>query len=85
MVQLCLVIVPPLLIRWHAKDELSLVLLGISRLLRLEKATKLIYMLMNTSDSEVAQQVFQIATSLFINIYVAAGVFMILENFHREE
>ena len=42
-------------------------------------------MLMNTSDSEVAQQVFQIATSLFINIYVAAGVFMILENFHREE
>lgn len=39
----------------------------------------------DTSESEVASQVYEIATRLFINIYFSAGVFMVLENFHREE
>lgn len=38
----------------------------------------------NTENSEVGAQVFQIATSLFINIYFSAGIFMVLENFASE-
>ena len=70
---------------WSARSQVSLVLLGISRLYRLEKSTKLIAIFIDTSENEVASQVYQIATSLFVNIYFSAGVFMILENFHREE
>ena len=39
----------------------------------------------DTSESEVASQFYRIGTSLFINIYVSAGVFMVLENWHRTE
>ena len=46
---------------------------------------KLMTVFIDTKESEVAAQVYEIATRLFINIYFSAGVFMVLENFHREE
>lgn len=39
----------------------------------------------DTSESEVASQFYKIGTSLVLNIYFSAGVFMVLENFHRTE
>lgn len=38
----------------------------------------------DTGASEVYAQVYQIAMGLIITIYVAAGVFMVLENFDEE-
>ena len=59
-------------------------LLAISRLLRLEKATELMTNFIDTSESEVAHQIYEIATSLLLTIYSAAGILMVLENFTRD-
>lgn len=85
LMQLFLVIIPPIVLPWSSRSKFSLICLAISRLIRLEKAMKLMTVFINTKESEVATQVYDIATSLFINIYFSAGVFMVLENFHREE
>ena len=85
LIQLTLVILPPIFLSWNVTSQTSLVLLSISRLYRLEKAMKLMEMFINTEESEVAAQVYQIASSLFFNIYFSAGVFMVLENFERDE
>ena len=84
LIQLTLVILPPIFLSWNVTSQTSLVLLGISRLYRLEKAIKLMSIFINTEESEVASQVFQIATSLFFNIYFSAGIFMILQNFESD-
>lgn len=85
LIQLTLVILPPIFLSWNVTSQTSLVLLSISRLYRLEKSMKLMEMFINTEESEVAAQVYQIASSLFFNIYFSAGVFMVLENFERDE
>ena len=84
LIQLFLVIVPPIVLPWHSTSQLSLLLLALSRLLRLEKATQLMAIFVDTGASEVYAQVYQIAMGLVITIYVAAGVFMVLENFDED-
>jgi hypothetical protein len=37
----------------------------------------------DTTESDVAHQIYEIATSLLVTIYFAAGIFMVLENFVR--
>lgn len=83
LIQLILVIMPPIFLNWNVTSQPSLVLLAISRLYRLEKTIKLMQIFINTENSEVGAQVYQIATSLFINIYFSAGIFMVLENFEN--
>jgi len=84
LIQLVAVIVPPIFLSWNVTSQLSLVLLAISRLYRLEKAMKLMTIFINTEESEVGTQVYQIATSLFFTIYFSAGIFMVIENFENE-
>ena len=78
-------IIPPIIVPWSSRSQISLILLAISRLIRLEKAMGLMTVFIDTSESEVSIKVYEIATRLFINIYFSAGVFMVLENYVREE
>ena len=75
---------PPIFLGWNVTNQPSLVLLAISRLFRLEKAMKIMKIFINTENSEVGAQVYNIATNLFVNIYTLAGIFMVLENFSSE-
>lgn len=45
---------------------------------------KIMKIFINTENSEVGAQVYNIATNLFVNIYTLAGIFMVLENFSSE-
>ena len=76
---------PPVFLGWNVTSQPSLVLLSISRLYRLEKAMKIMKIFINTENSEVGAQVYNIATNLFVNVYTLAGIFMVLENFASEE
>ena len=58
LIQLFLVIVPPIVLPWHSTSQLSLLLLALSRLLRLEKATQLMAIFVDTGASEVYAQVY---------------------------
>ena len=85
LIQLLLVIMPPIFLGWNVTSQPSLVLLAISRLFRLEKAMKIMKIFINTENSEVGAQVYNIATNLFVNIYTLAGIFMVIENFASPE
>ena len=45
---------------------------------------KIMKIFINTENSEVGAQVYNIATNLFVNIYTLAGIFMVLENLSSE-
>ena len=54
LMQLFLVIIPPIVLPWSSRSKFSLICLAISRLIRLEKAMKLMNVFINTKESEVA-------------------------------
>jgi hypothetical protein len=87
LADLLLVIIPPIFGIFNSAEvgQLLLTVISAGRVFRFQRIQKVTKICFDSEQSEVGAQVQQIATEMMIMLYMAAGMFMILENLYKEE